>query len=753
MQTSKFKIPDMHCSSCVVRNEKTLNSLPGVKTASVNFALRTANVEYDETEVTEHDLHKAVESNGYHVSPMPAMHGTGAPHGAHPTGHSTGDHPGDSDGADMSAHDHGGVASDKEVASARNKAAIALVLSVPTLVLAMMDIQLPWSFSGMNASAWIQAILATITVLIIGKEFHLTTFKLARKFAANMDTLISMGTLAAIAYSVWAFAAGMDEFYFETAAIITAFILLGRYLEAKSRGQASKAISKLMELGAKTAHLLKAGQVSEIPIEQVRVGDILLVKPGEKYPVDGEIVKGETSVDESMLTGESMPVTKRVGDEAFGATINLNGSVELKAVKVGADTVLSQIIKLVEDAQVKKAPIQKLADRISEVFVPIIIVLALITFGAWYWYSGEISTALITAISVLVIACPCALGLATPVAILVGTGEGAKKGILIKNGEALEKAKHIDVALFDKTGTLTEGKPTVTDTHFFNGSSDAEVMTAAASLEKHSEHPLAQAIIKHADEQKLQLMDTDGFKNISGKGIMAKVGEDCFMVGSPRWMAESNINMTDALAKITELEKQAKTVIGVAKNQHLTGLIAVADALKPDAKAAIAELTKMGISSVMISGDNRRTAEAIAAQVGITEVLAEVLPQDKAAEVTKLQAQGKKVAFVGDGINDAPALVQADLGIAVGTGSDIAIESGELVLVKGSPMKVVQSLQLSQKTFRTIKQNLFWAFAYNVAAIPLAAFGLLNPMIAGAAMALSSFSVVGNSLRIKKNKI
>lgn len=720
----------MHCASCSVRNENSLNKLKGVKSASVNFAMRSATVEFDEALLSEHDLHKAVESNGYHVE-IP-------------------DHKGHDGGM---AHDHGGLASQKEVATARNKAIVSLVLAVPTLLLAMLKINLPWQIGGFNASVWLQAVLGTITVVAIGKEFHIMTLKLLRHFAANMDTLISLGTVAAVAYSIWAMTAGKQEFYFETAAIINGFILLGRYLEAKSRGQASQAISKLMQLGAKSAHLIKDGVMSNIPIEQVRIGDILAVKPGEKYPVDGQIVKGETTVDESMLTGESMPVAKRPGELVFGATININGSVEMKTLKVGKDTVLSQIIKMVEDAQVKKASIQKLADKIAGIFVPIIIVLAILTFTGWFLVSHDVGRSLIAAVAVLVIACPCALGLATPVAILVGTGEGAKKGVLIKNGEALEKAKHIDVVMFDKTGTLTEGKPAVTDIVPAAGMDKNNVLALAASVERHSEHPLAQAVYRHAEENKIALAEATDFRNLAGKGVTAKIGNDEINIGSPRLITELGIALGDLGAKIESLEHEAKTVVCVIKNNELTGLIAIADTIKTDTKEAISKLKAMGISSIMISGDNQRTAQAIAKDAGIDTVLAEVLPQDKAAEVKKLQAQGKKVAFVGDGINDAPALVQADLGIAVGTGTDIAIESGELVLVKGSPLKVVQAIQLSQKTFKTIKQNLFWAFFYNVAAIPLAALGFLNPMIAGAAMAFSSFSVVGNSLRIKRNTI
>lgn len=736
MKTTKFTIPDMHCASCSVRNEKTLNKLLGVKSASVNYAMRSATVEFDESAVTEGDLHKAVESNGYHVevTNSDSLGGMGSMNG-------------------MGEHNHGGMASNKEVVVARNKAIAALVLSVPTLILAMFKINFSWQAASINTSVWLQAILSTITVVIIGKEFHITTLKLLRKFATNMDTLISLGTVAAVAYSIWAMATGKQEFYFETAAIVTAFILLGRYLEAKSRGQASQAISKLMQLGAKSAHLVKDGITSEISIEQVRIGDVLAVKPGEKYPVDGQIIKGLTSIDESMLTGESMPVSKNIGDEVFGATININGSVEIKTLKVGKDTILSQIIKMVEDAQVKKAPIQKLADTIAGVFVPIIIVIALATFGGWFIYSHDFGKSLIDAIAVLVIACPCALGLATPVAILVGTGEGAKKGILIKNGEALEKAKHIDAVLFDKTGTLTEGKPMVTDIISAKGLSNNEILALAASVEKYSEHPLAQAIVRSAEEQKISFSEATDFLSTAGRGVSAKVGDSEIVISNPRILLEMKDSENDLAAQIESLEHQAKTVVCLLKNNQLIGLIAIADKLKADAKEAVSRLKALGIKSIMITGDNKRTADAIAKEVGIETVLAEVLPQDKANEVKKLQDEGKKIAFVGDGINDAPALVQADLGIAVGTGTDIAIESGEIVLVKGSPLKVVQALELSKKTFRTIQQNLFWAFFYNVVAIPFAAFGFLNPMIAGAAMAFSSFSVVGNSLRIKRNKI
>jgi heavy metal translocating P-type ATPase len=569
-----------------------------------------------------------------------------------------------------------------------------------------------------------------------------------------MDTLISLGTLAALFFSVWAMLAGEHHLYFETGAVIAALILLGRYFEARSRGQASDAIEKLVELGAKTAHLSRDGIEQDIPIDEVRVGDILLVKPGEKVPVDGKVVDGSSNIDEAMLTGESMPVSKAKGDDVFGATINIGGVLLIRATKVGQDTALAQIVRMVTEAQENKAPIQKLADRVSGVFVPIVLGIAIITAVGWYLATGDIYQSLVPAVAVLVIACPCSLGLATPTAILVGTGVGARRGILIKNGEALERGKKIHVVVFDKTGTLTEGKPKVTDVHACKApTTPDDVLALAASIERLSEHPLAQAVVRAAREKNLPLMDVQDFENIAGKGVRGKIGNNPVMVGSGRLLLEHGVPLIQPIARVDEHEADAKTVFMVAQNQKLVGMIAVADTLKEDAKAAIERLRDQGIETVMMTGDNRRTAEAIAKQIGIDMVFAEVLPQDKAGHVRELQQKGKRVAFVGDGINDAPALVQADLGIAIGTGTDIAIEAGNIVLVKGHPLKVIEALALSRLTFRTIKQNMFWAFFYNVAAIPLAALGLLNPMIAAAAMAGSSLTVVGNSLRIKRAKL
>ncbi|TSC76262.1 MAG: Cu2+-exporting ATPase [Parcubacteria group bacterium Gr01-1014_31] len=709
----------MHCASCVLRNERALKKLPGVTSAVVNFATHTATVDYDETKIGEHHMVKAITDNGYKVMTH-----------------------------EMAEHHH--ASEQEEVARVRTRAFFALALAVPTVVLAMGDIMLPWEIIGINASIWLQAALSAAVILGFGAEFHLGMLKQARHGTADMDTLISIGTLAALGFSLWAMAVGEPHRYFETGAAIAALILLGRYFEAKSRGRASAAIEKLMQLGAKTARLVSGGKEKEIPIEEVAVGNVLLVKPGEKMPVDGAVVAGESSVDESMLTGESMPVSKRVGDTVFGATININGAIQLKATKVGKDTVLSQIVKMVADAQAKKAPIQKLVDRISGVFVPVVLVIALLTAAIWLLVTGDIAASVIPAVAVLVIACPCALGLATPTAILVGTGVGANRGILIKNGEALEKGKHIDVVIFDKTGTLTEGKPRVTDiAPLGDGVSADELLAGAAAVERLSEHPLAAAVAAAAEERGLPREEAREFTAVPGKGVRATVGSEVWLVGNARFLEASGIATASARDAIAALEAQAKTVVAVARGSRLMGAIAIADTLKPDAPEAVKRLAARGITSIMLTGDNRRTAEAIGKQVGISALLAEVLPQDKAAKVSLLQQEGKAVAFVGDGINDAPALAQANLGVAIGTGTDIAIEAGDIVLIKGSPLKVVEAIALSQLTFRTIVQNLFWAFGYNVAAIPLAALGWLNPMIAAGAMALSSISVVGNSLRIR----
>ncbi|HLC66616.1 MAG TPA: heavy metal translocating P-type ATPase, partial [Candidatus Nanoarchaeia archaeon] len=643
MKTS-FKIGGMHCASCSVRNERSLKKLPGVQSATVNFATHTATVEYDDAQVNEAALHQAVIKNGYKV-------------------------------LTESSAKQDREEQQKELRRARRKAIIALVLALPTLVLAMSGVKFAVGFLGFDLSIWVQAVIGTVVILVLGWEFHIGMLRMARMFSANMDTLISLGTMAALLYSIAAMIFNLGDLYFETGAVITALILLGRFFEARSRGQASAAIEKLMQLGAKTARLIVNGEEKEIPIEQVKVGDVLLVKPGEKIPVDGKVRSGASSIDESMLTGESMPVSKEKGDLVYGATINLSGAFQMEATKIGQDTVLAQIVKVVMEAQTMKAPMQRFADRISAIFVPIVIGLAIVTALVWFLVTGDIGRSIIPAVAVMVIACPCALGLATPTAIMVGTGMGAQRGILIKNGEALEKGKKIDYIIFDKTGTLTEGKPRVTDIVPFGSMSPAEVLGIAASIETLSEHPLAQAVVKAADEQKLQKKSVQGFSSIAGKGVKGKIGTAQILVGNMRYLEEMHILSHSAQQQRENLEQQAKTVIGVAKSGKLIGLIAIADTMKPETPQAMRLLEQLGAKTLMITGDNKRTAEAIAKQAGISEFIAEVLPQEKAQKVQELQQREKKVAFVGDGINDAPALAQADLGIAMGTGTDIAIEA------------------------------------------------------------------------------
>jgi P-type Cu+ transporter len=712
----------MHCAACANRNELALRRLPGVVEAAVNFAMRRARVEFDPSRVTEQALHKAVVENGFQVL------------------------------SNEFARDNKAQA-EQELRQAQWRAFAALALSAPVVLLAMLEISLPFEIAGRNLSVWLQAIQSTIVILGLGFEFHQGMARLAWRGTANMDTLISLGTLSALAFSFWGLVVGDQHLYFETGAVIAALILLGRYLEARSRGQASSAIEKLMDLGAKTARVLRADGEHEIPIDAVQVGDILLVKPGEKIPVDGRVVDGRSTLDESMLTGESMPVSKNAGDNVFGATLNLSGALRLQATKVGDDTTLAQIVKLVADAQGKKAPIQKLADRISGIFVPIVLGIAALTVLGWYLATGDLYQSIIPAVAVLVIACPCSLGLATPTAIMVGTGLGARRGILIKDGEALERGQKIDVVLFDKTGTLTEGKPKVVALHAPQGDEDA-LLQLAASVELLSEHPLARAIVDAACARTLSFSDVREFESIAGKGVQARVAEANILLGSPRFLREQGVLFSAAdETALDQHESQGRTVVAVASGKALAGLIAIGDTLKEDARAAIDALHAKGMHTAMITGDNPKAAQAIASQLGINKVFAEVLPRDKADKVRVLQEEGHRVAFVGDGINDAPALARADLGIAIGTGTDIAIEAGNIVLVRGSPLKVVEALSLSQLTFRTIRQNLFWAFFYNVAAIPLAAIGWLSPIIAAAAMAISSLSVVGNSLRIKQQHL
>lgn len=703
MNKHTFKISGMHCASCAVKIEGALQDLPEVKSASVNYATAEAHVESDSDNVKH--LHDVVIDEGYKVV--------------------------SEDGA---KDEHFSDAKES-----KKKALIASALALPVFVLAMFMVAIPYR-------PFIEAILTYIIVFGPGMEFHRIAWKQLRKGSANMDSLISIGTLSATLFSTWSLARG-GAFYFETAAVITALILVGRYFEALSKGRAGAAIQKLLELGAKTAHLVqKDGGTKEVDVSSLRAGDIVLVKPGEKIPLDGSVVEGSTHIDESMLTGESLPVARMAGNDVYGATVNQKGVIKVRITATSTESVLAQIIELVKNAQAEKAPMQKLADRISGVFVPVVIVIALVTFIVWLAISGDIEASLIPAVAVLVIACPCALGLATPTAILVGTGRAAERGIFIKSGEALERGKRLDVIMLDKTGTITKGKPAVTDM-LPAGIAEKELLALAASVEAASEHPLAAAIIASAKERKLTLQKATDVQSETGKGIRGLVGGEEVRVGRRDFISGGE---AVPLKDIEKLERDAKTVVFVSRGNAYLGAIAVADPLKEGAKRAVEELRQLGIDPVMLTGDNKRTAEAIAEQAGIEKVHAEIYPKDKLELVKQAQNQGKHVVFVGDGINDAPALTQADLGIAMGTGTDIAIESGQIVIVGGEATKIPESIRISRKTFGTIKQNLFWAFLYNTLGIPLAALGLLNPMIAAGAMAFSSISVLLNSLRLRR---
>ncbi|MEG2288699.1 MAG: heavy metal translocating P-type ATPase [Clostridium sp.] len=738
LKSYNFKIEGMTCSACANRVERVTKKLDGVEAASVNFATEKLTVTMDEEKVTYGQLKAAVDKAGYKLVKNE-----------------------DTKKAVKKM-------SDKEKLVIRF--IVSLIFTIPLLVISMghmAGMPLPNIIDPMANSmnfALVQLML-TIPVMLVGYKFYKIGIKNLFKLSPNMDSLIAIGTLAAFLYGIFAIfkiQGGSHEYamhlYFESAATILTLITLGKYLESVSKGKTSDAIKKLMGLAPKTATVIRGGNEIEVQLEEVIVGDIVIVKPGEKLAVDGEVIEGNTSIDESMLTGESIPVEKTVGSKVIGASINKTGFIKYKATKVGADTALSQIIRLVEDAQGSKAPIAKMADIISAYFVPIVIGLAIISSVAWIIAGEDTIFALTIFISVLVIACPCALGLATPTAIMVGTGKGAENGVLIKGGEALETTHKIDTIVFDKTGTITEGKPKVTNI-ITSGVSEEEILVLAASAEKGSEHPLGEAIVKGAEEKGLSLKVIENFNAIPGHGIEVNIEGKNILLGNKKLMIEKNINIEILAGKSDKLAEEGKTPMYVAINGELKGIIAVADTVKPSSKKAIETLHEMGIRVAMITGDNRKTAAAIAKQVGIDIVLAEVLPEDKANEVKKLQGENRKVAMVGDGINDAPALAQSDIGIAIGSGTDVAIEAADIVLMRSDLMDVATAIKLSKATIRNIKQNLFWAFAYNVIGIPIAMgvlhiFGgpLLNPMIAGAAMSLSSVSVVTNALRLKRFK-
>ncbi|NLK02836.1 MAG: copper-translocating P-type ATPase [Clostridiales bacterium] len=737
-----LKIEGMTCASCAKSVERVTRKLEGVVGADVNLATEKLTINYQPSKIRVSDIMKAIEKAGYRSSSEEELVDTDR---------------------DSKA---------EEIRSLWLRFLISLIATLPLLYISMghmMGLSLPKFIDPMiNPGTFaIGQLILTIPVVIAGYRYYIVGFKTLFKGSPNMDSLIAIGTSAAVIYGIYAIikilqgdTAYAMELYFESAAVILTLITLGKYFETVSKGKTSEAIKKLMGLAPKTATIIRNDHETEIPIDEVEVGDIIVVRPGEKMPVDGIVVKGTTSVDESMLTGESIPVEKNTGDNIIGASINKNGSIQYRATKVGKDTALAQIIKLVEDAQGSKAPIAKLADVISGYFVPIVIALAVLAGLGWFIIGGESATfALTIFISVLVIACPCALGLATPTAIMVGTGKGAEHGVLIKSGEALEVAHRIDTLVFDKTGTITEGKPRVTDIYTVEGITKEMLLVLSASAEKGSEHPLGEAIVNYANEKGLTTKQALDFKAIPGHGIEVTIDGMHVLLGNRKLMADRDVSLNKLEEVSDRLANEGKTPMYIAIDNNIAGIIAVADTVKDTSKKAIENLHKMGIKVAMITGDNRRTADAIAKQVGIDRVLSEVLPEDKANEIQKLQSEGNKVAMVGDGINDAPALARADIGIAIGSGTDVAMESADIVLMRSDLMDVVTSIQLSRSTIRNIKENLFWAFAYNTIGIPIAMgilhiFGgpLLNPMIAGAAMSLSSVSVVTNALRLKRFK-
>ncbi|MEQ7221328.1 heavy metal translocating P-type ATPase [Vagococcus fluvialis] len=741
----QYDIVGMTCASCSQTIEKVINKLDGVQSASVNLATEKMVVDFNPSELSSNDIMEAVKNSGYSAKESLSQEAQ----------------------ADLDKEKK-----EKHIKRMWSRFWQSAVLTVPLLYIAMgemVGLPIPEMIHPMvypERFALLQLAL-TIPVLIIGRPFFIVGFRALFKGHPNMDSLVALGTSAAALYSLYGtimVLLGDHHFamnlYYESAAVILTLITLGKYFEAVSKGKTSEAIKKLMGLAPKTAIVIRDGVETEISVDDVVLGDVIVVKPGDKIPVDGVIVSGTSAVDESMLTGESIPIEKKAGDKVIGASINKNGSFQFEATKVGKDTTLSQIIKLVEDAQGSKAPIAQLADKVSGVFVPIVIVLAILSGIAWYFLGQESWVfALTITISVLVIACPCALGLATPTAIMVGTGKGAENGVLIKSGDALETTHKIETIVFDKTGTITEGKPVVTDILVTGSLSKDDFLLLAASAEKGSEHPLGEAIVLAAEEQGMTFKEIDHFVAIPGHGIEVEIEKETFILGNKKLMLEKQIDLLDFEEESNRLAKEGKTPMYIANSHELLGIIAVADTIKESSVRAIEKLHRMGLEVAMLTGDNKRTAEAIAKQVGIDRVLSEVLPEDKANEVKKLQQEGKKVAMVGDGINDAPALAQADIGIAIGSGTDVAMESADIVLMRSDLMDVPTAIELSHATIKNIKENLFWAFLYNTLGIPVAMgllylFGgpLLNPMIAGAAMSFSSVSVLLNALRLKRFK-
>ncbi|KRD91691.1 ATPase P [Bacillus sp. Root147] len=732
-EKAEFAITGMTCAACSTRIEKGLNKLEGVTKASVNLALETASVEYSPSQIAPQDITQRVEKLGY--------------------------------GAKLKSEEKEEEQSyrEKELSKQKGKFWFSLILSVP-LLWAMVSHFTFTSFiplPHMLMNPWVQLALATPVQFVVGKQFYVGAFKALRNKSANMDVLVALGTSAAYFYSLYSSlkslgsSAHTDQLYYETSAILITLILLGKLFEVNAKGRSSEAIKKMMGLQAKTAVVVRDGAEVEIPVEEVQKGEVIFIKPGEKVPVDGEIIEGQSALDESMLTGESVPVDKSIGDKVIGATLNKNGFLKIKATNVGRETALAQIIKVVEEAQGSKAPIQRLADYISGIFVPIVVGIALLTFFVWYiWIApGEFAPALEKLIAVLVIACPCALGLATPTSIMAGSGRAAEFGILFKGGEHLEATHKIDTILLDKTGTVTNGTPELTDVRIAQGYEENELLQLVASAERLSEHPLAQALVAGIKNKGIEIQDPLSFEAIPGYGVKATVQERELLVGTRKLMNQHKVNIDTALEEMTNLERQGKTAMLVALDGKYAGMLAVADTIKATSKEAVSRLKEMGLEVMMITGDNRQTAQAIAMQAGIEHVIAEVLPEGKAEEVKKLQQQGKKVAMVGDGINDAPALALADIGMAIGTGTDVAMEAADITLMRGDLMSIADAIEMSRKTISNIQQNLFWAMGYNTLGIPIAAVGLLAPWVAGAAMAFSSVSVVLNALRLQRVRL
>lgn len=731
-EKAEFDIEGMTCAACANRIEKRLNKIEGVTNAPVNFALENVTIEYNSKETSVTDLKEAVEKLGYKLQPKGGEEREAA------------------------------ASKKKEERKQTARLIFSAVLSFP-LLWAMVSHFTFTSFiwvPDIFLNPWMQFALATPVQFLIGWPFYAGAYKALRNKSANMDVLVALGTSAAYAYSLYLTIRSVgshghtDGLYYETSAILLTLILLGKLFETKAKGRSSDAIKKLMKLQAKTATVVREGQEKIIPIDEVLVNDIVYVKPGERIPVDGEVVEGRSAVDESMITGESLPVDKNPGDSVTGATVNSNGFLKIKAVNVGKDTALSHIIKIVEEAQGSKAPIQRLADQISGMFVPIVLGIAVLTFLIWYLWAapGDFSEAISKLIAVLVIACPCALGLATPTSIMAGSGRAAECGILFKGGEHLEKTHRLDTIVLDKTGTVTNGKPRLTDAIPFGRTEETDLLQFAAAAEMGSEHPLGEAIVAGVKEKGLEIPKLTRFEAKIGSGILAEAGGKTILVGTRKLMESAQVEHGALLAQMEELEAEGKTVMLVSIDGEAAGLVAVADTIKDTSRAAVARLKKLGLDVIMMTGDNRRTAEAIAREAGITSVIAEVLPEQKAAEISRLQKEGRQTAMVGDGINDAPALATADIGMAIGTGTDIAMEAADITLIRGDLNSIADAIRMSRLTMKNIKQNLFWALGYNSLGIPIAALGFLAPWIAGAAMAFSSVSVVLNALRLQKVK-